>query len=256
MVSVRIKGLTAGYNGLPVIRNVSFEYEGYGIIQILGPNGAGKTTLLRAILGLIKPFSGHVYINCEEVTGKPEKAGRYAGYVPQSTNIQETYYPITLRELVECCYLMRRNWPRIRVGSEGRNVVEKALDMVGLPREVWDKCFWDLSGGQKQRGYIARALVGDPEILLMDEPFSNIDPSGRVELAERIGRLSRSKLVIITSHDPMLLLRYTSKILMINKDVYVYGDPEEVLRKEVAEKIYGRAIIEVREHLHILDSHR
>ncbi len=256
MISVRIENLTAGYNGLPVIKNVSFEYRGYGIIQVLGPNGAGKTTLLRAILGLIRPLSGHVYINGEDVTGKPERVGKYAGYVPQSTNIQETYYPITLRELVECCYLMKRGWPRIRIDSGGKNIVEKALDMAGLPREIWDKRFWDLSGGQKQRGYIARALVGNPEILLMDEPFSNIDPSGRVELAERIGHISRSKLMIITSHDPMLLLKYTSKILMINRDVYIYGDPEEVLRKEVAEKIYGKAIIKVREHLHILDSHR
>ncbi|ADI31569.1 metal ABC transporter ATP-binding protein [Staphylothermus hellenicus] len=256
MVSITVENLTAGYGKYIVLKNLSFKHEGPGLIQVLGPNGAGKTTLLRTILGLIKPMEGRITINGEDVTGNPSRVGKYVGYVPQTTGLSEPDYPLTVMELIECCYVLRKPWPRMLVKSREKERIMKILEMVGLPREVWDKNFWDLSGGQKQRGYLARALVHDPLILLMDEPFSNIDPNGRVDLAELIGKLSRNKLVIATSHDPMLLLKYTTKILLVNRETYVYGSPEEVLRKDIAEKIYGKAVLEVREHIHIIDSHR
>ncbi|WP_244372496.1 metal ABC transporter ATP-binding protein [Staphylothermus marinus] len=255
-MSIAVENLTVGYSKYIVLKNLSFKHEGPGLIQVLGPNGAGKTTLLRTILGLIKPIEGRVIINDEDVTGNPSRAGKYIGYVPQTTGLSEPDYPLTVMELIECCYVLRKPWPRILVRRKEKEYIMKILEIVGLSRELWNKNFWDLSGGQKQRSYIARALVHDPSILLMDEPFSNIDPNGRVDLAELIGRLSRNKLVIVTSHDPMLLLKYTSKILLVNREIYVYGKPEEVLRRDIAEKIYGKAILEVREHIHIIDSHR
>ncbi len=252
---IRVENITVMRNGEVIIRDVSFEYKGAGIIQILGPNGAGKTTLLKTILGLIKPVRGRIYINNVDVTGNPRLAGRYIGYTPQLTFYELSRYPITLRELVECCLIMKKKWPRLRISREDKKKVEEALKLVGLPVEKWDKNFHELSGGEKQRGLIARGIVWDPEILLLDEPFSNIDPSGRVELARKIGELARRKLVLVTSHDPMLLLKYTKRILLINRGVYVYGRPSEVLEKDIASKIYGSAIIEVQKHIHILDSH-
>jgi len=254
-MNIYVSGITVGYGKEIILEKLSFSFEGPGLIQILGPNGAGKSTLLKTIIGLIKPIEGHIVINNEDVTGDPRRAGKYVGYVPQVTSIQETYYPVTLKELVECCYLLKKKWPRLYISKDEEKMIEDALLFVGLPRSVWNKCFWDLSGGQKQRGYIARALVSNPDILLMDEPFSNIDPNGKMDLAERISRLSKRKLIIVTSHDPMLLLKYTNKILLLNRRIYIYGDPHEVLSKEVAEKIYGKALIEVKEHLHIIDSH-
>ena len=255
MPEIIVEGLTAGYNAEIVIRNLSFNYRGPGIIQILGPNGAGKSTLIRAILGLIKPVTGKVVVNGEDVTGNPGKAGKYIGYVPQITTGLVGFYPMTLKELVLCCLMMKRRWPRIKPSRDEIERVEEVLKIVGLSEDVWNKSFWELSGGQRQRGFIARALVHDPEILVMDEPFSNVDPIGKIELARKIGEISKHKLIIVTSHDPMLLLPYTRAVLLVNREVYVYGKPEEVLTKEMASKIYGEALIEVRHHVHIIDSH-
>lgn len=256
MINLIIKDLTVGYGRYIVLEKLTVMHKGPGLIQVLGPNGAGKTTLLKTILGLIKPLKGKVIINDEDVTGDPSRAGKYIGYVPQTTAFMKSHYPLTLIEFIECCYALRKHWPRLFINKGEKKSIEKVLEIVGLSRDVWNKCFWDLSGGEKQRGYIARALIGDPPILLMDEPFSNIDPSGKVELAEIIGKLSREKLIIVTSHDPMLLLKYTTKVLLLNKKFYVYGPPDKVLRKDFAEKIYGKAVLEIREHLHIIDSHR
>ncbi len=255
MPSIRFDNVTVDLGGERILRNLNFEYKGRGIIQILGPNGAGKTTLLKTMLGLIKPVRGRIYINGVDVTGQPGLAGKYIGYTPQLTLYQLSKYPITLWELVECCLAMRSRWPRIRIGRDKYGMVEKALEFVGLPREKWHRNFHELSGGEKQRGLIARSIVWDPEIIVLDEPFSNIDPAGRVELAKRIARLARRKLVVITSHDPMLLLQYTERILLINRTNYAFGRPGEVLRKDIMGKIYGSAIIEVEKHIHIIDSH-
>lgn len=253
--SIKVEKITVSFDNEVVIRDLSMEYRGNGLIQILGPNGAGKTTLLKTILGFIKPIHGKIYINDIDVTGKPGIVGRFVGYVPQITGSIKIDYPLTLYEFVKCCYILKKRWPRLRSNSV-HEIIEKTLQDLGLPREKWNKLFNELSGGEKQRGFIARALVNDPEILLMDEPFSNIDPEGRIEIAEKIIELSRSKLVIITSHDPTLLLPHTNRILLINRHIYYYGEPHEVLKSEIISKIYGKAYVEVgKKHIHIIDSH-
>lgn len=250
-----VENITVGYSSNIVLSNLSFEYSGTGIIQILGPNGSGKSTLLKTITGLLKPWSGKIIINNVDVTGNPSLAGKYVGYVPQLSLIEKIHYPITLYELITCCYILGKKWPRIRISEYERKRMEKLLLEIGLPRSKWFKRIDELSGGEIQRGYIARALVRDPPIILLDEPFSSIDPEGRIELSKKIVDLSKKKLLLITSHDPTLLLHHTSKILLINRKTYFYGDPEEVLREEMLEKIYGKAYITHNKHIHILDSH-
>ena len=253
--SVRVVELTVGYGDDIVLENLNLEFRGPGLIQILGPNGAGKTTLLKAILGLIKPLRGRVYINGVDVTGSPDKAGSSVGYVPQLFVTGHNPYPVTAWEFIESSLLLHRKWPRVFATLEEKKRIEYVLEKVGLPREAWHKSLWSLSGGQRQRVLIARALIHDPEILVMDEPLSAVDPAGRVGLAGLIGELAEEKLVIVTSHDPMLLLKYTSMVLLLNRRLYMYGRPEEVLTIENARRIYGEAAIPVREHVHISDAH-
>jgi zinc/manganese transport system ATP-binding protein len=100
---------------------------------------------------------------------------------------------------------------------------------------------------------LARAIVHDPPILVLDEPLSAVDPAGRAEIAEFIGELSRTKLVLVSIHDPMLLLKYTKRVLLINKKFYVVGPPSEVLRLEVVSKVYAGAAMHVKDHVHISD---
>ncbi|RLI09189.1 metal ABC transporter ATP-binding protein [Candidatus Bathyarchaeota archaeon] len=255
-VELVAEGLTAGYDGEVVISDMDFSLRGPGLVQVLGPNGSGKTTLLKALIGLLRPLRGRVLVNGEDITGRPEEASTYVGYVPQAF-APEQHYPMTVWELVVGSYVFhRRGWPRLRLDGRCREAVRKALDLVDLPPGTWHRSIWELSGGQRQRALIARALVHDPPILMMDEPLSPVDPLGRVELAKHIGQLAEHKLVIVTSHDPTLLLPYTKTVLLLNRAFYVIGEPSEVLTLENLREVYGEAAIKVEEYIHICDACR
>ena len=253
---LRVEDLTVEIRGYRVLEGVTLELRGPGLVQVLGPNGAGKTTLLRAILGLVKPLHGHVVINGVEVTGDPAAAGRVTGYVPQ-LDAAEKHFPLTAWELVLYeCLARCQKWPRLGASPEAAKKAEAALEAVGLPREAWGRRLDRLSGGQRQRALIARALVHNPPVLLMDEPLSAIDPAGRAEIAELIAGLAREKLVVVTSHDPMLLLEHTNEIILMHGGrVIARGEPPRVLSHEVLEKVYGAAALHVEKHIHIADSH-
>mgnify|MGYP000132521723 CR=1 FL=1 len=255
-VELAAEELTAGYPGEIVISDLSFRFQGPGLVQVLGPNGAGKTTLLRALIGLIKPVKGRILINGHDITGKPEEASAFVGYVPQFF-APEQHYPITAWELVMGSYLLhKRRWPRLLLGKGAREAVSRALEIVELSPEDWHRSFWELSGGQRQRALIARALVHDPPILMMDEPFSAVDPLGRAELADYIGRVARKKLIFVTSHDPTLLLEHTRAVILLNRSFYLIGGPEEVLTLENLKKVYGSSAVAMPGHVHICDACR
>jgi len=249
------ESLVIGYGEERVGGPYSFLLDGPGLVQILGPNGAGKTTLLRTMLGLIPPLEGRVYINGIDVTGSPSRAGRLAGYVPQLANASINY-PLTAWEAVEMVYMLYvKKWPRLALPGREEKIVARALSRVGLPKSKWFEDVRKLSGGEKQRVMIARALVVDPPILFMDEPLSAVDPAGRASLARTIAELAQTKLVIVTSHDPMLLLEWTKKVILMNRDIFILGDPREVLTLENARLVYGEAAIPVTRHIHISDQH-
>ena len=239
---------------MPVVESFSASFRGPSLVQVLGPNGAGKTTLLKAILGLLKPLRGRVVVCGVDVTGEPCLAGRYMGYVPQTVPGEAFEFPITAWEVVQNHYMMyRKRWPRVFTGSDVKRRVAEVLEVVGLPREAWHSNFWELSEGQRQRVLIARAIVHDPPILIMDEPLAAVDPVGRVQLADFIGALAEEKLVIVSSHDPMLLLERTDTVVLMNRRFYVVGPPSDVLRMENLKEVYGEAAVIVRGYVHISD---
>ncbi len=252
---VEVKGVRVAYGGETVLEVDELRVEGPGVYQVLGPNGAGKTTLLRVIAGLVKPLEGSVVINGVRVEGRPERAGKFIGYVPQVEHLGSIQFPVTPFELVASALLLRRPWPRVKTPGWVRERVEAVLEKVGLPRDAWHKSVSGLSGGQLQRVLIARALVHEPQILLMDEPLSAVDPRGRAELAKLIGDLGEEKLVIVTSHDPALLLEYTRKMILLNRRVVAVGPPGEIMRVELLRRVYGGAALELEPHVHICDSH-
>ncbi|WP_048061390.1 metal ABC transporter ATP-binding protein [Hyperthermus butylicus] len=253
--SIVLDNVAVSYGGDPVLVVDHLELRGPALVQVLGPNGAGKTTLIRTILGLIKPLRGRVTVCGRDVTGNPAAAGRLTGYVPQLARTL-THFPVTSWELIEFEYLLRiGKKPRLLASAEDKTMVEAVLRQVGLGRETWSKPISKMSGGQRQRTLIARALVHDPPILLMDEPFSAVDPQGRCELARLIAKLAKDKLIVVTSHDPMLLIDYTDYIVLVNKRIVAHGKPSEVLRVEILRKVYGEAAIPVARHIHISDSH-
>jgi len=247
--TIDIRDLEVVLNGEVILKDLNLSFE-RGLYQIIGPNGSGKTTLLRTILGLIKPSRGKIILDGEDITGKPEKANKI-GYMPQLSN----EIPLTAFEIVlDSLLLHRKRFPRFARRRDFEKAME-TLKSVHLPEDRWKKMFGELSGGERQRVLLARALVYDPEVLLLDEPLSSIDPLGKVEFVEMIGKLSRDKTILVTSHDPILFLDYTKEIVVLNRTFYRVGKPEEILTLEILGEVYGESAVKLEEHVHISDAH-
>lgn len=254
-VKIELTSIKVLYGSTKALEIDHLLLPGPALVQVLGPNGAGKTTLLKTILGLVAPRRGRVYVCGYDATGRPNRAGRFIGYVPQLANVP-SHFPITPWEIIEYEALARSKGGSFFARKEEINrIVEASLRTVGLHEDAWFKPLRDLSGGQRQRVFIARALVHNPPILLMDEPFSAVDPEGRVELAELVASLARTHLIVVTSHDPMLLLDYTDTIILINRKLVAVGDPHTVLREDILAEVYGAAVLRVKDHVHISDEH-
>lgn len=251
---VRLEDVTVCYDGHVALEDATLRLEGPGLVQVLGPNGAGKTTLLRAIAGLVKPCRGRVYACGVEVTGDPGKAGGCVGYVPQRPPLGESN-PLTVWDFTVTRALLEKPWPRLRAPRSVRERVEAALLEAGVEREAWNRRLWELSGGQLMRVFIARSLLGGPRVLLLDEPLGPVDPAGKASLARTIAGLARERLVIVTSHDPELLLPYTDLIVLIRRRIIAVGRPEEVLRREVLYRVYGESLQIMHGHVHLPDEH-
>lgn len=249
-MKIVIESLNVKRGGKLVINNLNAEMSGPGLYQIIGPNGVGKTTLLLTILGFIKPESGKVVVH------PPSSGGGFLfAYMPQSYNIPRES-PMTVLEFVEGLHMLKKPWPRtFRRLTLDLNKVQEILEKLEVPRNLWNEKLRNLSGGLLQRVFLARTILADSPILLLDEPFSNIDPQGKVGVADFIGELSKKKLIVVTSHDPILLLNYTKRILLMGYGYYVYGDVDEVLRHEVLHKFYAKCAMEIERHVHIVDWH-
>ncbi len=250
---IELRDVEVEIGGEIIIPRVSLKLEGPSLVTVIGPNGSGKTTLFRTIMGLIKPVRGRVLVNGRDVTGNPETAGRHIGYVPQLSAFNSEF-PITARELVESSLSLRLKPPRLRTPPEIRRAAAEALEAVGAS-DYADKPISRLSGGQLQRVLIARALVWDPPILLLDEPVSAIDPAGKMEVIELIAKLSTRKLVVVASHDPGVYARHSKLIVVVNRGVRLAGPPSEVLDPRKLAEVYGDSVILVEKCVHLVDSH-
>ncbi|MGB9827224.1 MAG: metal ABC transporter ATP-binding protein [Thermosphaera sp.] len=253
-MKILLENLTIIRGAKKIVENFTAEFQGPGLIQVIGPNGAGKTTLFLTILGLLKPSKGRILIDKDDVTGSTQKLKGMVAYLPQRFEIPRNL-PLTVFEFMECCMRLNSKWPRVFGRKASSERIAEALKLVGLEEQLWASKISRLSGGQFQRLMIARTLMLDTPIIILDEPLSNIDPEGRKMMADLFGRISNEKLIILSSHDPMLLMPYTSKILVLGNGQAYYGAPQDVVTKVVLNKIYGECLIEVKDHIHIADWH-
>ncbi|MEM0005107.1 MAG: metal ABC transporter ATP-binding protein [Desulfurococcaceae archaeon] len=250
-MKVIIEALTIKRGSKIVISNLSASMEGPGLYQVIGPNGSGKTTLMLTILGVIKPTSGSIRV---ELNNRNHN-GPIFSYMPQSYSIPKDA-PITVYEFVKGYYELSKPWPRfLHRDISVDEKIRRALELVNIPKSMWMEQLRNLSGGMLQRVFLARTLVIDAPMILLDEPLSNIDPDGKVDIAELLGELSRGKLIITTSHDPILLLDYTKKILLLGYGFHAYGDVNEILKYEILSKFYKKCAVELDKHVHIVDWH-
>ena len=233
---VGVDGVTYAYTGAPVLIDVSLDVGRGDYVGIVGPSGAGKSTLLRLLLGTLEPQVGAV--EC--------RAGARIGYVPQAQTVNWNF-PVTVAEVV----LMARPRAARRLlpwaSREERLAVGAALERLGIG-ELSGRHIHDLSGGQQQRVFIARALVRQPHLLVMDEPTSGIDVRSRHELLHLLAELHGDGLtVVLTTHDLNGLASHLPRLVCLNRRVMAEGTPLEVLTPAVLEATYG-APLDVLEH--------
>lgn len=239
--SVRFDRVTVAYQQAVGIEDVTFELRPGEFLGIIGPNGSGKTTLLRAVLGLVMPASGRVTVL--GASGRDlVRVRSQIGYVPQRRAL-DPQFPISVREAVVMGLYPTLGALR-RPTADDRRRVEAALVSVGLIGSA-DHVAGHLSGGQQQRLLIARALVHEPRILLLDEPTSAVDVATRFTIVELVRKLhaERGLTTLYVTHDVNEVLPCIDKVLCINRTVRAFGDCAQVLNRETLESLYGGRVI-------------
>lgn len=227
MNAIEIKNLTVAYGENIALENFNLDVEVGSLMALVGPNGAGKSTLIKTILKFLKQITGEIKIN-----------GKSLAYVPQRNSV-DWDFPTTLFDVVEMgCY--GRVGLFKRVNKEEKVKVLKAIEQVGM-LDFKDRQISELSGGQQQRTFIARALVQEADIYLMDEPFQGVDSTTEKSIVNILKKLkSEGKTLIIVHHDLQTVPTYFETVTFINKTVIASGKVEKVFTQENIDMTYKK----------------
>ncbi len=241
--------LSVVLRGRPVLEDVNFSLRAGEFVALIGPNGAGKSTLLRVLLGLIPPTAGSV-----RVLGQPVDRGNpRIGYVPQHQTFYEST-PLRGRDMVALGVDGTRYGPPTP-GRAQSATVQQALDDVRATAYA-DMPVARLSGGEQQRLMLAQALVGNPELLLLDEPLANLDIRSRREVVDLVRDISRVRgiAVVFVAHDVNPLLGCMDRVLYIANGRAVIGPQDQIVRSDVLSDLFGFPVHVIRAEGHVLVS--
>ena len=215
--AILIKNMNFFYGKKEILKNINVEFQKNKFIGIIGPNGGGKTTLLKLLLGLLKPTSGQIKLFGKDVNLVRNKIG----YVPQYNNF-DFQFPINVYDVVISGRLKFKNKFFPFYNKKDKEIVNKTLSLLGI-KDLSKNPIKNLSGGQRKRAFIARALVTDPELIILDEPTSDIDKKAEKNVYKLLKKLSKYKTIIMVSHDIGVISSYIDGIACLNKELHYHN---------------------------------
>ena len=224
---IEVKNITKKYGNNTAVDNITFEVKDGEVVGFLGPNGAGKSTTMNMITGFIEPTQGKIIVNGNDISKKPKKAKRQIGYMPENVPL---YYELTVKEFVT--YMAELKFVKRK---DRKEEVQRVLKETGL-EEVQKKLIRNLSRGYKQRVSMAGALVGNPDVIILDEPTVGLDPKQITEIRNLIKELGKKHTVILSSHILSEVSQICERVVIINKGKIIAVDTPENLEKMTKEK--------------------
>jgi len=235
--ALAVQNLCAGYNGSEALKDVCFTVNPGDYVGICGPNGSGKSTLIKVILGLLRPESGEV-----SLLGTPQTSFQQwerIGYLPQGLQFFNPHFPATVDEVVRLGRLSAKRFPR-RFNREDAQAVERTMEWMGIS-DIRGSMIGELSGGLRQRVLLARALVNDPALLVLDEPTTALDPETRDSFYKLIFEMNRERksTVLLVTHDTATIGKYASHLLYLDKKVIFYGDFDDFCNSSEMTGFFG-----------------
>lgn len=234
---IKSERLYCKYNSSEVLTNISFGVEGGEFIGLIGPNGSGKSTLVKIILGIITPSEGAISLFGKDLSVFSD--WHKIGYVPQKIVSFNPYFPASVKEVVSLGTLSKKKFPK-SISKADADAVHRTMEFMGI-LDIEHRLIGELSGGQLQKALIAKALVSEPELLILDEPTSSLDPETRENFYSILSELNQKKgiTVVLVTHDIWSIGKYASKLLYIDKKILFY-DRFENMKDFIASNMQWR----------------
>ncbi|MBN3034002.1 MAG: ABC transporter ATP-binding protein [Bacteroidales bacterium] len=219
-ILLRLEGVSAGFDGNPVISDVNLTIRDLDFMGIIGPNGGGKTTLIRVIMGLLPLMAGRIVFPSGSIKN-------LTGYLPQVSHT-DLGFPITVREVVRSG-ITRRKMFRPAPGREDMGLIDHVLKRLGV-LHLAEQVIGQISGGERQRVFLARAIISSPRLLILDEPNSYVDNAFESELYEILRELNREMTILMVTHDLGIISSYVKSIACVNRQLFYH--PSNIITQE------------------------
>jgi zinc/manganese transport system ATP-binding protein/zinc transport system ATP-binding protein len=239
---VELNHVTFGYGAEPVLEDICLHFHPGQFVALVGPSGAGKTTLLRLILGILQPTHGEICIHGQALKGRPSPQ---VGYVPQLETV-DWNFPVTVEQAVLMGRVRQPNlWPWPSAADKRR--LREVLEQLGIG-DLAGRHIRNLSGGQQQRVFLARALIAEPDLLVLDEPTTGVDMRTAENLLHMLANLNRQGITILmTTHDLNAAAAHLPWVICLNRRIIAQGEPETVFTVETLNETYRGDMLVIRQ---------